>query len=49
MPDTGLLISRGKKVKFCEIFRDKFTVKSAFFCGIFAEIFEVNFSEKQSI
>ena len=44
-PKPGLLIGRGKKVKFCRIFRDKFAEKSADFAGIF----KVNFAEKQSV
>ena len=44
-PKPGLLIGRGKKVKFCRIFRDKFAEKSADFAGIF----RVNFAEKQSV
>ena len=41
----GLLIGRGKKVKFCRIFRDKFAEKLANFMGILG----VNFADKQSI
>ena len=41
----GLLIGRGKKVKFLRIFRDKLAEKSADFVGILG----VNFADKQSI
>ena len=41
----GLLIGRGKKVKFLRIFRDKLAEKSADFVGIFG----LNFADKQSI
>ena len=35
--NLGLLISRGKKVKFRGIFSDKFAEKSADFAGIWPE------------
>ena len=34
---SGLLVGRGKKVKFCGIFRDKFAEKTADFAGISRE------------
>ena len=34
---AGLLVGRGKKVKFHGIFRDKFAERTADFAGIFAE------------
>ena len=43
--ETGLLVGRGKKVKFRGIFRDKFAEKTADFAGIFAGIFEASFAE----
>ena len=39
---SGLLVGRGKKVKFCGIFRDKFEEKTADFTGISRE-FRGNF------
>ena len=42
---SGLLIGRGKKVKFCGIFRDKIAEKSADFAGIFG----TNLAGKQSV
>ena len=43
---AGLLVGRGKKVKFRGIFRDKFAEKTADFAGIFEGIFEASFAEK---
>ena len=41
-PSAGLLVGRGKKVKFRGIFREKFAEKMANFAGIF----EASFAEK---
>ena len=42
---TGLLVGRGKKVKFCGIFRDKFAEKTADFAGIL----EASFAGKRLV
>ena len=42
---SGLLIIRGKKVKFCRIFGDKIAEKSVDFAGIF----RANLAGKQSV
>ena len=42
---AGLLKSRGKKVKFRGIFKDKFAEKTADFAGIF----EASFTEKRLV
>ena len=42
---SGLLVGRGKKVKFRGIFRDKFAEKTADFAGIL----ETSFTEKQLV
>ena len=42
---SGLLVGRGKKVKFRGIFRDKFAEKTADFAGIF----EASFAEKRLV
>ena len=42
---SGLLVGRGKKVKFCGVFRGKFAEKKADFAGIF----EASFAEKRLV
>ena len=47
---AGLLIGRKEKVKFCCIFRDKFTEKTADLVGNLLEFFWVTiFAEKQPV
>ena len=46
---AGLLVGRGKKVKFRRIFRDKFAEKNSRFHGNFAGILEASFTEKRLV